>query len=300
MIAPNVDAYGTHARGSALADYLELLALHGHNISRAGFVDFVIDANWRLNAAENFVVPDEPDDDEAEPDERVYNLIYTRRAVLGTDYPFTLDDSDRLAYTPQVEPDVYSALLSLTIAHAYGVATPHDPKHVFEEAVTTVLTGRGWLGVNLGALRRGSANFAEALADAGEILQIPATADAAPHNKKAQDEGVDSVHHIPWCVTRQGRWVVLGQSTCAVSNDWYTKLMDPKPGIWSPMLGEILLPWVFLAVPHHAEPSHRRYLIQASQRLLLDRLSLVVQKQALSAEEQAIHVAVLADGVEQP
>ena len=48
------------------------------------------------------------------------------------------------------------------------------------------------------------------------------------------------------------------------------------------MLGEIILPLVFLAIPHHAEPNHRTYLMQGSQRLLLDRLSLTRHKQRVS------------------
>lgn len=301
MISVNVDAYGLEARGSALADYLELLAISGHQLSRANFVAFIEDADWNINAHENIAIPGQHDDDLEEPDERVYNLIYERRAILGDRYPFALDAADRITYQPLDGQDFYVPLLALTAAHAYNIATPYDPKRVFEETVASILSARGWLGLNFGASRRGAANFAAALAAAGPHLRLPATADAAPHNKKAQDEGVDSIHHIPWCIERTGRWLILGQVTCARSNDWKNKLMEPMDGIWGPMLGDILAPWVFLAVPHHAEPSHRRWLIQGTRRLLLDRLSLALQKSAIpAAEEQAIRDAVIAFGVEAP
>lgn len=301
MITVNVDAYGLHARGSALADYLELLALHGHRLSRADFIDFLTDADWNINAHENIAAPGQQEDDLDEPDVRVYNLIYERRDILGDLYPFTVDPADRLTYQPRAEgPDFYLPLLTLTLAHAYHVAAPHDPKQVFEETVAAILTSRGWLGVNFGARRREAQSFAAALAAVGPELKLQASADAAPYNKKAQDEGVDAIHHIPWCVSRPGRWLILGQVTCAVSNDWQNKLNEPLDGIWGPMLGDVLSPWVFLAVPHHAEPNHRRYLIQGTRRLLLDRLSLAPHKSETTAEEQAVHDAVLAAGVEAP
>jgi hypothetical protein len=300
VISLNVDAYGLHARGSALADYVELLAIHGHQFSRADFVEFVADADWHINPHENITAPGQQEDKLDEADERVYNLIYERRDILGNLYPFAIDASDRLTYAPGVAPDLYGALLGLTLAHAYHVAAPHDPKQVFEETVASILSQRGWIGVNFGALRRGAANFPAALAAAGPQLRLPANADAAPHNKKAQDEGVDSIHHVEWCTTRTGRWLILGQVTCAVSNDWQNKIMEPLDGIWGPMLGDILAPWIFLAVPHHAEPNHRRLLIQGTKRLLLDRLSLTPHKNGVTAEEQAVRDAVMAEGVETP
>lgn len=300
MISVKVDAYGLHARGSALADYLELLAIHGHQLSRADFAEFVTDADWQIHPHENITAPGQQDDDLDEPDERIYNLIYERRDILGPLYPFSIDATDRLTYQPPADPDRYAAVLCLTLAHAYSVAAPHDPKRVFEDTVATILTERGWHGLNFGAARRGATNFAAAVANAGPTLRVQASADAAPYNKKAQDEGVDTIHHIPWCVSRPGRWLILGQVTCAVSNAWQGKIMEPLDGIWGPMLGYLLSPWVFLAIPHHAEPNHRRQIIQGTRRLLLDRLSLTPHKAGVTAEEQALLDAVLGEGVEAP
>lgn len=46
MIEPDIDIYGGLARGSALADYLELLALAGKRCTRAQLEDAVKDKYW--------------------------------------------------------------------------------------------------------------------------------------------------------------------------------------------------------------------------------------------------------------
>ena len=299
MIVVNLDAYGRYASASALADFLELLALHGHSVKRAQLTDMITDNNWRIRSDENFAIPDQEQDFD-QPEERVYGLVHERAEILRNRYPFLVDAADRLLYQAGQLGQPYLSLLALTIAHAYGIVGPAQPQHVFEQTVCDVLTSRGWMGVNFGGLRRDAANFEAAVLACGPPLGLNANADAAPHNTRAQDEGVDTILHIPWCVARPGRWTIVGQATCAMSHEWKTKIEDPSPHTWAPILGEILEPWVFLAAPHHAEPRHRHYLLDRSRRLLLDRLSLVPHKPAVSADEQGLLDAVIAENVEVP
>ena len=53
-ITPDIDIYGRYATASALADYLELLSLHGVSISRASVADMVEDNDWGRRIQENF------------------------------------------------------------------------------------------------------------------------------------------------------------------------------------------------------------------------------------------------------
>ena len=123
---------------------------------------------------------------------------------------------------------------------------------------------------------------------------------AAPHMAAAQDEGIDTIVHVPWCGSRPGRWIFIGQVTCAMSNVWKTKILEPSPSQWMRFLGDPVHPIGFLAIPHHAEPRHRLSVMDKANRVLLDRLSLVQHKQGVSADERAILDATLAFGVEQP
>jgi hypothetical protein len=300
MIVPNPDVYGAHTVASALADYLELLALHGVAMTKAELRDMISDAGWRIRNNENMAVPagyvDEEFDD---PDDRVYSLIHQRREILVDRYPFAEETSGRLVHVAGEAGDAYRALLAITLAHAYAVPSPSPPERVFEQTVADVLGARGWLSVNFGALRVGS-TFAGAVTACGGPLRLQTNPEAAPHAGAAQDEGVDTLVHIPWCGGRSGRWTFIGQATCAMSNAWRAKILEPSAPLWMRFMGDVVPPVGFLAVPHHAEPKHRIYVMERSQRVLLDRLSLVQHKGGITADEETILNAVMAVGVEGP
>jgi|SRR5215813_4038000 len=299
MIVPNPDAYGTYAAASALADYLELLSLHGHSLTKATLGDVIADSGWRVRRQENIAAPETDEEEFDASEDRVYSLIRERRRVLGQQYPFVEDGAGRLTHLNGQVGQPYRALLAITLVHAYRVPAPRDPKHVLEQTVADVLAARGWLSLNFGALSR-IGGFAAAVAASGGPLQLATDPAGAPHPSAAQDEGVDTLAHIPWCGARSGRWVVVGQVTCAVSNVWRRKILEPSPASWMRFLADIVPPVSFLAVPHHAEPQHRIYVMVQSGRLLLDRLSLVRHKAATTADEDSLIETVLAFGVERP
>src|SRR5262249_4560374 len=120
----------------------------------------------------------------------------------------------------------------------------------------------------------------------------------AAHNIDAFDEGVDTILHIPWCTARRGRWTLIGQTTCAMSNAWKAKMVEASPWTWAGLLGEKIPSLTLCAVPHHTERKHSIYLIETRRRILCDRLSLVAHKPQVSGQDQAIVDAVIAGGVE--
>jgi hypothetical protein len=301
VIQPNADAYGTYAQASAVADYLELVAwIHGSSKPRASVGDMISDSGWRIKVAENFHVPDSEEEEEetSDAEERVFNILGERARVLGDKYPFRQDASGRVVPAEIDAGDPYLALLALTAAHAYSIATPQAPETVFEQTVADILAARGWLAVNFRRLRTGPGDFVASLNACGPQIGIETDAEGAVYNLRAFDEGVDALAHIPWCTVRRGRWTVIGQATCAVSNEWKAKLEDASEWTWAGLLGEKIAPLVFLAVPHHAEPKHRLYLIDRSRKAVFDRLSLVAAKSQTSEAERAISIAVRAEGVE--
>ena len=250
----DIDAYGTYARASALADFLELLAIQKQSMTRASLLDLIHDNSWTLRAAENFSIPGEDPsaDDEGE---RVFNLIDERVAILGDRYPFKTDNAGRLTFKNK-SPRCYLALLALTVAHAYKLRTPVSVTDTFESTVEDVVKRPGWYAINFAAVRKGK-RFANALEASGNVLRLETTTETAPRNIYAQDENVDTIVHVPWCTVRKGRWTMIGQVTCAMSNEWETKMKEPSEERWRLLLGECTAPRVFLAVPHHAEPKHR-------------------------------------------
>lgn len=300
MIEPDIDAYGIYARATALADYLELLSLHGQTMTTAQLRDMINDNGWQPTANENFLVPAaDPEDDFEAFEDRVQSLLIERAEILGGAYPFQVDAAGRVTFTGQLQGSPYVALLAMATAHAYEVTSPEPPERVFEQTVSDILGARGWSTVNFAALRRVN-TFDGAIQAAGISLQMRTVPGDAVLNARAQDAGVDAIAHVPWCRERQGRWSIIGQVTCAMSNEWRKKLNDPSIYTWGPLLGEMVFPWVFLAVPHHAEPKHRAFLMSEVRNIVLDRLSLVPHKAQVSPSEQAIVDSVFAEPVAEP
>src|ERR1051326_2590615 len=298
-ITPNIDWYGTYGTASALADYLEIAAIARIGLTRAEVVDLIDDNDWSTRVGrEHYTSLDEDDEEEQEARdiaERVYNIFAERQEVLGTEYPFAVEPNGILSFTGSKEHP-YLALLAISVAHASSVDVPHDVTQVFEDTVTDVFRARGWKAVNLGKLTPAE-GFEKGGTLAGDELMIKMLPEAAVRNQFAQDERADTLVHYPWC-SRPGRWIMIGQVTCAKSNEWRKKLQEPSPTSWQLRLGEIALPNVFLAVPHHVERRVRTFLIGDCNRYLLDRMSLTLYKTSLSEVEQSVVESVLASTVE--
>ena len=314
-IAFNLDVYGGYARSSALADYVEIAAICGETITRAGLADRLVDSGGLRRMDEMFVGrepgEDEPDEDQDETNatadgpgvdaaSKVFDLLAERSEVLGLMYPFEISENDlALRKDVEVADSMYIALLTLTLAHANKIACAHDPKQVLEATVARALAATGITALDLGALsRRPGKDFRETLKDAAELVGLQASPYAAITLKHANEEGVDCLGHLVASTPRRaGAWVFLGQVTCGASETWEGKMDQPKPGTWRKLLNTGVLPQVFLAVPHHVDSVHLEKLLDGD-RLVLDRLRLVALAGEPSSEERSINDTVVTTGVE--
>ena len=309
--SPEPDTYGPYARASLLADYVELLALKGQPVRRATVADFLADseAGWDLE----LIQPAENDDPDGQmdglaeriavADERasiVFRQLDERHHVLMDHYPFEIAD-DEISLGPDVdhESNAYVAVLALTIAHAFQVATPSLPEVLFEETVTDVLRERGLSSVGFAALRRECGSFEAALATACREIGLRAVPNAAPRRKLAHDERVDVLCHLGWEQDlRPGSWGFVGQVTVARSDSWDQKIKEPSPAPWAKRIGTRIQPLPFLAVPHHVELPMMEWLTEVGQAVVLDRLRLVRFKEEIKADELEIVRAVVGEEVE--
>lgn len=305
-LAPNVDIYGTYARASALADFIELASLHGFAWSKVKLADYINDLSWGSKIHENFLVPssgnssaDEEGEglgnDNEEAADRVFSLFTDRQDYLGTKYPFHLNSNNGQLEVLNKKPSPYLVLLAITIAHAFDIDVNRDPHEVFEETVSEALNAAGHTAMNFARFRNGYSTFNDALVAAGPALSLHPIPLAAPISRRAQDDGGDVLAHVSagYSTGGIGAWTLVGQATCGQSNTWDRKLGEVKAPAWRMHLGVILPPQPFLAIPHHAERDHLYRLIEANQGMVLDRLRLTMMLDAVSDDEQTILNAVL-------
>ena len=317
-IVPAIDAYGTYGRASSLADYLEITALAGMRLDRAGLADIISDKGWISLMDELFTdpVPPAPRGDFEEEEEvegdvddppgmpqagRVFDVLAERVEILSDLYPFDLSDNE-LSLKPgfDVRGSAYVGILAITLAHAYRVSAPKDPKRVLEESVTIALAERGLAAVNVGEVsRRPDTDFRATVTEVGQRVGLRPTPTAAISNVSANEEGVDALAHLPWADSRPGNWVFIGQVTCGKSDTWKKKAGDPSPTSWKAYLNVGIRPLAFLVVPHHVEARHLTKLVQDTDRLVLDRLRLAHFRPTVTDDEAALVDAVLSVGVEQ-
>lgn len=321
MIEPRADAYGKEADSSALADYLELLALAGAEFARAELADLISDNNWRIRSRELFHTPSAPmaegeDDEEPEEDRvgadllpdpgveaaiRVFDTLAERASELGDLYPFRIDDPRLVAIDPIEEQHVpYLSLLAITVAHAYNVVGGQRAEDAFEDLVARVMTARGLATVDMAAVAREAGDFRAAVRLAGERVFVVPAPEEVISRENANEEGVDTVSHLSWGDTRPGHWLYIGQATCGMSETWERKLGEPKPTQWGRLLGSFIQPAAYLAVPHHVEALHLQHLCSGAGRLVLDRLRLCRFVDGLSDDHLQLVDAVRGEGVWQP
>jgi hypothetical protein len=317
-IEPLIDAYGRYADASALADYLELLALQGDSMTESDVADLLEDNTWTVRTEELFEVPQAPrmpaDEREVEDDSgaeemedeasaqgrRVFDILAERAEFLGDLYPFALGD-ERLQVRERTDEQLpYLALLAITIAHAYSVDVDDDPRRVFEDSLIAALEARSLLAGNLGGERRNAASFDHALARVGERIELRATPEATVRRRHAQDESVDAIAHLGWGDLRPGHWIFIGQATCAKSEEWDAKLSEPARGQFRALLGSHVAPHAFLAIPHHVEARHLYWLTSRREAIVLDRIRLCRYRHEISPEERRILEAVTQTGVLRP
>jgi hypothetical protein len=317
VIEPRKDAYGAEADTTHLADYLELLAMASRPLKRADLSDFLGDTNWPVRSRELYHAAGpgtpgaEPSEDElgsgagvSPADEaagRVFDLLTDREAMLGDRYPFANDGVQLRAIDPlEDRHSLYLALLAITVAHHYSIAAPAAPEDAFEAVVADAMGARGLLTIDMGHAGRTTSDFRAAVRVAGEAIGVLPSPGAAPSKRHANEEGVDTISNLSWGDTRAGHWLFIGQATCAKSGEWRRKIAEPKPGQWGRLLGSVIRPIAYLAVPHHMETPQMLHLSTGDERLVLDRLRLCRYLSSLGVDQQGILDAVLNESVYHP
>lgn len=277
-LEPNIDVYGSKARRSAIADFVELWALHGQHPTAAALGDYVRDNGWMRKWGEAYTAAPAPSDDEdvledaLEAGDDVFAILDERAELLGARYPFQRE-GQRLTFSGAGD-EPYVGLLCLTLAHAYRLVVSTPPTSVFEDVVAQVVQNRVDRAVNFGRIRRDHPDFPSALLAIGRPLLLEPTPAAAPHAIRAVDEHVDIVGHLDWGDSRIGKWSLVGQATCGSSDTWVGKMAEVPVGAWTSYLNTVIDPLALLAVPHHVEAGHFAYLVTGHRRLLLDRARL--------------------------
>ena len=308
--SPEPDTYGQYARASLLADYIELLALKGQRVRRGTVSDFLADAGWNLEliqAAERDGVHDEDPgglserlDEAGEAASLVFRQMDERSDLLRARYPFEVTEAE-VSCAPDVDPESspYLAMLALTVAHAFGVPSPHPPEELFESLVARVMGSRGIAATGLAAHRRRGIPFEQALETACEEIGFKAAPNAAARRKYAYDEGVDILGHLGWeRAPRPGSWGFIGQATIGRSDSWERKIKEPSPLPWARRLGTVIPPLPFLAVPHHVERPMMEKLTDAGRAVVLDRLRLAEFKNEIAVEEREIIRTVVQEEID--
>jgi len=290
-LEPNAQAYGRHAARSALADFIELSAVSGVPVDRSHLAAYLNDAPWQIPADELFVEPivDMVDDEDVSLDvaDSVFELIHQRMDILRERYPFHVDARGRVSFIGNEDRrDPYLALLATTVAHAYQMSTPRAPHDVFPESMTAVMQSRGMTFVCFSSLRK-EMSFRDAVQQAGEQLLLMPTPDHGLRSRRVQDAGGDVVGAVGWADSRPGAWTFIGQATVGLSETWRQKAMEPSAN-WSVFLNTTVRPVPFLGVPHHVEPRHLAWLVEDTQSVVVDRLRLVLFKEELLPDEEAI------------
>jgi hypothetical protein len=287
VISPSLEAYGSDARVSSLADALEIQALRSPSISLRGLADYIRDSNWTRLLKPRFRGPSEvgSDEDDRLPAEieasegfalEVFDLLREREDALGSEYPFRVDASKVWLRDGVATGHPYLLLLGLTVAHSYGLASNFDPTQNFEDLVAICLAQKGLVVGGLTSSRRKHTSFAGALEGVGRACALPATVTNSLYRRSAQDEGVDVVARFDWRDDRPFHWVYIVQATCGKSETWKRKMGEPSPSRWKDFLGQRVQPQAVLAVPHHIPRQTAFYLADhfGGERLLIDRLQL--------------------------
>ena len=299
-IEPDVEAYGRYGRISALADSCELSSLSGRETKKSSLSDFIEDNGWNLRGlidpTEHLDAEFITQDDAEDAADRVWSMLQQRSQFVGDAYPFEMtSDRFRLRDAVDLQSSPYVSLLAITIAHAYKLTPPVPAHEVFEAVVAAVFRAHVPRTVNLAQIRRDSGSFPEALERACAELDLKASPDAAPRLRYAQDEKADVISHCYLGDGRPGTWAIVGQVTCARTDDWDRKISETSSEAWRCFLGMQPPPVVYLAVPHHAEGEMIERLVTHYQRVVLDRIRIVRNKTAVrEAGERELLDLVLA------
>lgn len=295
-IEPSIDKYGTLARASFFADYLEVVALRDGRVKLSSLHDLIAETYPRVK---RILRPD--GDDEKQPDwkptdlaDEAWTCILQRADLLKGLYPFTIQ-REVLKPTPNLDPleSAYVSLLAITISHAFSLMNASVVEHLLEDVVGDSMEKVGFKVGRLGPLSRANGfDFVRTMDALGSALTIPINANATARRQNANDEDVDIVAHLDWGAARSGKWLFIGQVTCAVSDMWRSKAQEPSTNDWQKFFGEVIAPIPFLAVPHHADDLTIKY-VASKEVNILDRTRIVVNLGGNTVAQREVVAALM-------
>ena len=307
MIQFDVEWYGSQARRSALCDYLELLALQGIEVSEEVVADFVRDSHITHLLYDTLASKSELDllnvDEESNDLDLSASIdaahdvahdvlaeLHERDEVLAGSYPYdTSGASDAVLIRKQDVSDwtSYDSLLLLTVAHANKLAVPHvSLPELFERIVEVTLGSRGFATARL---QNGSKDYASRVRMAAQQVHLRVSVTQTSYRRHAVDGGTDLLSNLWPDDHRFGGTQLIGQATCAKSDQWEKKMTEPKPSHWRDMLGSGPSPLRYLAVPHHVGSSYRHHLLRQEDDVdVMDRLRLVLVDRRLLDDERKV------------
>ncbi len=312
MIDFDIEWYGSQARRSALCDYLELLALKGTQVSEETIADFVNDSDITHLLRETIVFRTDsnaPNTGEGNEDidltvavdaahdvvRDALNELHERHEVLAGCYPYEVsDESDAVLMRKQDASDwsPYDSLLLLTIAHANKLEVPGvSLTELFERIVEVTLDSHGFTTARL---QNGGRDYRSRVERAAKQVHLTVSVAQSSHRRHAVDGGTDLLSNLWPDDRRLGGTQLIGQATCAKSDQWEKKMTEPKPSLWKEMLGSGPSPLRYLAIPHHVGNSYRRHLLRQEDDVdVMDRLRLVLVERRLLDDERVVcdHVA---------
>ena len=307
MIEFDVEWYGSLARRSALCDYLELLALRGIGVSKETVADFVRDSDITRLLSDTVVSTADPVPPYTDEDGEYLDLstsidsahdvvhdtlaeLHERHEVLGGSYPY--DVSGTSAAVLMRKPGIsgwssYDSLLLLTVAHANQLPVPGVAlTELFERIVEATLESHGLVTARL---QNGGTNYRSRVRRAAQQVRLTVNVAQSSHRRHAVDAGTDLLSNLWPDDPRPGGTQLIGQATCAKSNQWETKMTEPKPPHWKEMLGTGPAPLRYLAIPHHVGSSYRRHLLRQEDDVdVMDRLRLVLVERRLLDDERKV------------
>ena len=269
---------------SSDADQVELGALRsGHVVIDSGAEDDLVAGVLDDLAADSMSPTDAEDwerndlirDDSVGP---IHEVLAMRSDLLGTAYPFDLDQST-LIYAKDRHSPVYEFLLSASSSKLVGDPYAELPR-TFERVATRLVTayfGANAKGIHMGSPRDGKTSFKAAAKQlhsrTGEWHWGP---EESLDPADVKDEGCD---FVVWLHPSDGRKIgqlfVLGQ--CACGNNWQDKYADlniKRVERWFNPLSTVE-PVRAFATPQHVDDDLLR---EASREagLLFDRARLVL------------------------
>lgn len=277
-IEPLIDKYGTLARASFFADYLEVVALRDGRVKLSSLRDLIEETYPRIRRilrpeGEALDAPDWKPTDLAD---EAWTCILQRADILDDRYPFTVR-REVLKPTPLLSPadSPYVSLLAITVSHAFSLMSTSTVEHLLEDVVSDSMENVGLRVGRVGPLSRAKGyDFVRTMEALGDELTIPINGNATARRQNANDEDVDIVAHLDWGARRSGRWLFIGQVTCAVSDMWRSKAQEPAANDWQKFFKEVISPVPFLAIPHHADDLSFQY-VTSKDVNVLDRTRIV-------------------------